>query len=181
MGDRVEGTRSYHHFEPESTSVIKAKYLSIEDSFSVTHSFLMSPKEAQRSLISSCQYGNFWWLALTSEINHDEKDVSCKFMHPHGYTKHFYWPARDDNAYVPFSMILVKVGATKPLSSSGRQYSLSKAEIEKNNICLSRRVVLYYIIDIFQLICTICGYSKFCINFRFHICHLTPEIKVPII
>ena len=55
-----------------------------------------------------------------------------------------------------------------------------RQKLEKQHMPF-RRVILYYIIDIFQLICTVCGYSKFCINFRFHICHLNPEIKVPII
>ena len=138
LGQTVEGTRSLHHFEPESTSVVKAKYLSAEKSFSVTHSFDMSEEEILTNMVLSlkpndyitCKYDNFWWLALVNKINHDEKDVTCKFMHPHGYAENFYWPSRDDNAYVPFSKILVKVSAPKSLSSSGRQYSLLKTEIE---------------------------------------------------
>ena len=138
LGQTVEGTRSLHHFEPESTSVVKAKYLSAEESFSVTHSFDISEEEVFSNLISSlkpndyvtCQYDNFWWLALVSTINHDEKDVTCKFMHPHGHTETFYWPARDDIAHVPFSRILMKVSAPKFKSSSGRQYDLSKTELQ---------------------------------------------------
>ena len=34
-----------------------------------------------------------WWLALVDEVNYEEKDVSCKFMHPRGAAEHFHWPA----------------------------------------------------------------------------------------
>ena len=146
LGQTVEGTRRLHHFAPESTSVIKAKYLSAEESFSVTHSFDKSDNELSSNLILSlksneyitCTYDNFWWLALITKVNHDEKDVTCKFMHPHGYAENFHWPSRDDNAYVPFSKILVKVGVPKPVSSSGRQYSLLKTEIESTVIAFQR-------------------------------------------
>ena len=122
LGQTVEGTRSLHHFKPESTSVVKAKYLSAEESFSVTHSFDISEEEVFSNLISSlkpndyvtCQYDNFWWLAIVSTINHEEKDVTCKFMHPHGHTETFYWLA----------------SAPKFKSSSGRQYDLSKTELQ---------------------------------------------------
>ena len=36
----------------------------------------------------------------------DEKDFTCKLMHPHGHTETFHWPSRDDEAYIPFSKIL---------------------------------------------------------------------------
>lgn len=117
LGSTVDTTRSCHHFQPESTSAIHAKYLSVEGRFSVFHSFTVSPEEAYTRLISSlkpndyitCQYGDHQWLALIGEVNHEEKDVFCKFMHPHGYTENFCWPARDDKAYIPFSKILMKV------------------------------------------------------------------------
>ena len=94
LGQTVEGTRSLHHFEPESASVVKAKYLSAAKSFSVTHSFDMSEEEILTNMVSSlkpndyitCKYDNFWWLALVTKIYQDEKDVTCKFMHPHGHT-----------------------------------------------------------------------------------------------
>ena len=59
-------------------------------------------------------------------------------MHPHGYAENFYWPSRDDNAYVPFSKVLVRGIVPKPLSSSGRQYSLSKTDIESTEIAFQK-------------------------------------------
>ena len=95
--------------------------------------------EANKRLIASlkpndyvtCVYGNYWWLALVSEINNTERDILCKFMHPHGYTKQFYWPIRDDVVYVPFSKVLLKVNTPNLVSHSGRQYAISKNELLK--------------------------------------------------
>ena len=43
-GDTVPGTRSCHHFEPISTTSVRAKQLSDDESFLIqNHSFLMMP------------------------------------------------------------------------------------------------------------------------------------------
>ena len=34
----------------------------------------------------TCQYGDYWRLALVMDVNPDE-DFTCKFMHPHGHTE----------------------------------------------------------------------------------------------
>ena len=85
----------------------------MEQKFTIFHSFDVSPKEAHTKLIDSLKpsdyvthiYGEYWRLALVNKVNRDEKDVHCKFMHPHGYTENFYWPTRDDETYTPFSKI----------------------------------------------------------------------------
>ena len=61
----------------------------------------------------------------------DEKDFTCKLMHPHGHTETFHWPSRDDEAYIPFSKILEKVETPTSQSSSGRQHKLTKDEIQQ--------------------------------------------------
>ena len=66
------------------------------------------------SISSIC--GEYWWLALVNEANREEKDVHCKFMHPHGYTENFYWSTRADETYVSFIKILLKVNTPNTLS-----------------------------------------------------------------
>ena len=61
----------------------------------------------------------------------DEKDFTCKFMHPHGHTETFHWLSRDDEAYIPFSKILAIFETPTSQSSSGRQYKLTKDEIQQ--------------------------------------------------
>ena len=73
----------------------------------------------------------YWWLALANEVNREEKYVSCKFMHPHGYTEYFYWPTRDDRPYVPSSKTLLKVITPNTLSQSGQQYKVSINKVQQ--------------------------------------------------
>ena len=97
LGSTVEGTRSCHYFVPESILEIRAKILSMEERFTIFHSFEVSPEEAHTKLIDSlkpndyitCIYGEYWWLALANEINRKEKDVHCKFVHPNRYPENF--------------------------------------------------------------------------------------------
>ena len=65
------------------------------------------------------------------DVNPDEKDFTCKFMHTHGHTKTFHWLSRDDDAYIPFIKILAKVETPSSQSSSRRQFKLTKDEIQQ--------------------------------------------------
>ena len=97
------------------------------------------PEEAHTKLIDSlkpndyitCTYGEYWLLVLVNEVNREEKDVHCKFMHPHGYAENFYWPTRDDETYVHFSKILLKVNTPNTLSQSWQQYKISINEVQQ--------------------------------------------------
>ena len=128
LGSTVKGTRSCHHFEPQSVTIIHAKHL-IAEKDSITHSFAASDSDNRNMLIESlkpndyimCIYGDHWWLALVSQINSEEKVVLCNFLFPHGYTENFYWTQREDQVHVPFFKILLKTGPPKTLSNSGRQ------------------------------------------------------------
>ena len=118
----------------------------MKTNYSITHSFLQSDEDSHSELISSltvndyitCIYGDYWWLALITKIDLDEKDVLCNFMHPHGYTENFHWP-RKDEVYVPFSKILLRVGTPKILSTSGRHYSITKTEIQMTEEAFFKR------------------------------------------
>ena len=92
-GDTVPGTRSCHHFEPISTTSVRAKQLSDDESFLIqNHSFLMMPtaEEMEKSLqpndYAACLYDGYWWVVLIDTVNLDNKDVTCKFMHPHAWS-----------------------------------------------------------------------------------------------
>ena len=52
LGNTVEGTRSSHHFEPQSCSAICAKHVSAENRFSINHSLSLPPEEAHEQLIA---------------------------------------------------------------------------------------------------------------------------------
>ena len=113
--------------------------MSIEEKFTTFHSFDVLPEEAHTKLIDSlktneyitCIYREYWWLALVNEVNREEKDIHCKFIHPHGYTENFYWATREDETYVPFSKILLKVKTPNTLSRSGWQYKILINEVQQ--------------------------------------------------
>ena len=81
--------------------------------------------------MTTCIYGEYWWQALVDEVNREEKDVHCKFIHPHGYTENFYLPTRDDEIYVSFSKILLKVNTPNTSSQSEQQCKISITEVQQ--------------------------------------------------
>ena len=44
----------------------------------------MHPHGHTENSYVTCQYGDYWWLALVMDVNPDE-DFTCKFKHPHGH------------------------------------------------------------------------------------------------
>ena len=103
LGYTVPGTRNSHYFAPVSTIEIRTKHVSVDPEFYVHHSFSQSEENQHNQIIKSlkkmdyitCQYDNFCWLPLIDEVNLVEKDVACKFMHPHGPTDNFYCTLMD--------------------------------------------------------------------------------------
>ena len=65
---------------------------------------------------------------LVDSIIVEEKDVTCKFMHPHGPTNNFQWPHGDDMGYVPFNRFIMTV-ETPQCSSSGREFFIKEQEL----------------------------------------------------
>ena len=92
LGDTVPGTKSCHRFEPSSTTSIKGKQLSEEHVYTIKdHSFSALPTAGEIALkLKPNDYFCFWWLVLVDSINVEKKDVTCKFMHPHGPTNNFH-------------------------------------------------------------------------------------------
>ena len=141
LGDTVPGTRSCHHFQPVSSNSVKAKQLSDDDVYLIEeHNFAAMPTAQDIALnlkpndYATCFFNGYWWLVLVDAINIEEKDVTCKFMHPHGPTQNnnFHWPSREDKGYVPFNKFIMTV--EMPTSSNnGRQYYIKEQELKHTN------------------------------------------------
>ena len=83
LGDRVPGTRSCHHFEPSSTTLIMGKQLSDEHVYTIKNhssSALLTVSEIALTLkpndYATCIFDGFWWLVLVHSINVEDKDVT---------------------------------------------------------------------------------------------------------
>ena len=143
-GDTVAGTRSCHHFEPISTTSIRAKQLSDDKSYLIdNHSFYVMPaaEEMEKSLqpndYAACLFDGYWWVVRIEQVNLENKDVTCQFMHPHGPTQNnnFHWPTREDNGWVPFGKFIMKIDPPSCTSNSGRQFQINGNQfVHINNI-----------------------------------------------
>ena len=127
-GRTLPGTRSCHHFVPQSRCKISYKTTSDEENFS--GSFALYNDKSQEldttmfavSQFVSCRYDTFWWIGMIENIDENASDLKIKFLHPHGPSKSFYWPSRDDTCYVPITNILCLI--SPPSTSTGRTYKI---------------------------------------------------------
>ena len=83
---------------------------------------------------ATCIFDGFWWLGLVDSINMEEKDGTCKFMHPHGPTNNFHWLHTDDMGYVPFNKFIITI-ETPQCSSNGRQFLIKGCLRYKTIFC----------------------------------------------
>ena len=126
LGDTVPGTRSCHYFTTTSMYTIEGKQLSIDTVLFINHSFLNMPAPQNETVESlktndyvTCCFDGFWWLVLIDAVNKEEKDLTCKFLHPHRLSNQFHWPRGDDREYVPFNKVIMKIETPKT-SVNGR-------------------------------------------------------------
>ena len=68
---------------------------------------------------------------MVMAVNEEEQDVKIKFLHPHGPARSFFWPAREDICFVPFTHILTTIDM--PGTATGRQYRISERDSQKIN------------------------------------------------
>ncbi|KAG1702063.1 Transportin-1 [Nymphon striatum] len=123
MGKTVPGTRSYHHYTPISTTEISYKRTNeheFEQHFNLSKAVQVINDDAPLLNLNdfvACRYDTFWWVGIVDEIEAEKKDFKIKFMHPHGPSKRFSWPERDDSCWVPINNMIAVIGeATRSLS-----------------------------------------------------------------
>ena len=85
-------------------------------------------KPSDQMIIIACLFDGYWWVLLVEEVNIENRDVTCKFMYPHGPTQNnnYHWPPREDNAWVPFGKFIMKIDPPPSCTSnSGRQFQIN--------------------------------------------------------
>ena len=118
-GKAIPGTRSSHHFIPQSASQIGHKLCIEDDSFVDIHNFKIPTRVdtgdiAPLSYIS-CLYNSFGWVGLVNKVDEEQGDVDVQFMHPHGPWETFNWPEGGDSCYVPIKNIVLYRHLLQPL------------------------------------------------------------------
>ena len=75
-------------------------------------------------------YDHHWWIGLVVAVESLSMEAKIKFMSPHGPTRNFFWPQRDDICWVFNDNILKLLSPLSSTSQSGRTYKLDKADFE---------------------------------------------------
>ena len=73
----------------------------------------------------TCMHKNSWWLACVLENDIDNAEVKLMFLHPHGPSRFFKYPATPDIIVLPTSNILTLV---EPRTTTGRQYTIQQKD-----------------------------------------------------
>ena len=127
----VPGTRSFHMYEPLSSSSVGAKRCSEDKQHALKHDLLQEEQVHKKVNVFdfvACLYDLKWWIGIAMDVNDEEGDILVKFMHPNGPARSFSWPSNDDVCLVPSTHILHKLEV--PTTTTGRQYTLDKADIK---------------------------------------------------
>ena len=85
-GKAVPGTRSSHHFIPQSASQSGHKLYGEDVSFVDIHDFKIPIRvdigDTAPSLYISCLYNSLWCVGLVNKVDEEQGDVDVQFMHP---------------------------------------------------------------------------------------------------
>jgi hypothetical protein len=72
-----------------------------------------------------CMYDTFWWLGCVLSVSEESNDVKIRFLHPHGPSASYIYPATPHILLLPQSAVLAKVS---PKPATGRTYTLTSEE-----------------------------------------------------
>ena len=74
-------------------------------------------KEIQRQNYVCCLYDNEAWIGVVEDTSDEHGDYFIRFMYPHGPSKLFHWPNKDDTCWIGKSDILCLIYAPSLVSS----------------------------------------------------------------
>ncbi len=100
----IPGTRKLHCFIPVSRSKVSTKVYSssatsTEKTVTIQENELV-PEEIRGFV--TCVYDEKWWVACVLQVDEYSEQVSVSFLHPHGPSRSFKYPARLDILNIPF-------------------------------------------------------------------------------
>lgn len=134
----IPGTRDNHSFIPVSPNYLQVSRFSGDPGFILdmsgnrpqikipTTQHLHDLDDMIPGTYVACIYDQHWWIGNIREVSELEKDIHINFMHPHGPSKNFKWPRREDICWVPLAHIIKVIDA--PSTTTGRQYQLKPKE-----------------------------------------------------
>ena len=94
----IPGTRKYHSYIPISSNTVKVAYYLGSSTFKEEKVTLGSndlPIESITAFVT-CSSEHKWWLACVIETILNESSVKLTFLHPHGPSSSYKYPAHED-------------------------------------------------------------------------------------
>jgi hypothetical protein len=125
----IPGMRKYHSFIPVSSNRVRVAYYSSSTTFKEEKDTLGSndlPIESITGFIT-CSSEQKWWLACVIKTIPIESCVKLTFLHPHGPSSSFKYPAHEDIRTIALNNVFIFVD---PRTRFGRTYSLTRKEIQ---------------------------------------------------
>ena len=129
----VDGTRSFHHFCSSAVGSVTYRRTAFDEQPAGTRNFfvparLYSAEELSAGCYVACSYDNHWWIGIIECV--ESADAQVNFLHPHGPSTSFHWPARQDSCWVPFPNIILKLSPPDVMTSTGRQFCFPAEELK---------------------------------------------------
>jgi hypothetical protein len=133
--ETVRGTQQLHAFMPVKKGILNAKMYFA--SLNYTENDVISVLKDMIELkditgFLTCMYDHFWWLGCVLSVSEDSNDVKVSFLHPHGPSALYIYPAMPHILWLPQLAILAKVS---PNTATGRTYTLAS---EKTKVTAER-------------------------------------------
>jgi hypothetical protein len=75
----------------------------------------------------TCMHDNFWWLGCVLSVSEESNDVKISFLHPHGPSASYIYPAMPHILWLTQSAVLPKVS---PNTATGCTYTLTTEEMK---------------------------------------------------
>jgi len=123
----IPGTRKLHCFIPLSRKQVCTKIYSLSPTSKKERVTLVEnellPEEIKGFV--TCAYDEEWWVACVLQVFEDSEQVRVSFLHPHGPSLSFKYPARPDILTIPVEDVLTSVD---PRIARGCTYTLNKGK-----------------------------------------------------
>jgi len=131
----IPGTRKLHSFVPLSLSEVRVRRYSASDTYRDENVSLEAEELQPEAIVGfvTCLVEEKWWLACVLEVI-EQVEVKLTLLHPHGPSRSFKYPAKEDVHIIPVQNIFITVD---PRTVSGRTYTLSKEEFSSTTMKFS--------------------------------------------
>jgi hypothetical protein len=110
--ETVCGTQKLNAFMPVKKGIIYTKIYSTSPNYTKNHviSVLKYMIELKDIIgFVTYMYDNFWWLGCVLSVSEESNDMKTSFLHPHGPSASYIYPAMPHILQLPQSAILAKV------------------------------------------------------------------------